>query len=505
MDAAQSAGRAQTYTGPAICLVVVFIFHLFLIHQTSTIFWNDAHIRWALRDRLLLGEWLPGVQVFIFLIARITSSLDHLQIFMSLLALCVLFCFHGLAQILFSHTAGWVTVLMLGFNALFAAFAIVPYSIMLFAGLACLTFIFLDAPVFSGRFYAGILLINLACLTSYEGWFLALFFILQTAVRCFRTMDWRAAGWQSLKMSVLCSAAPVLWLIAGSDRSGGLVSFLNSIFRYTVTTYPATISDHILVRLDIHYLVEFSTQFFRLLIFEMRPDFLLLAMLGLWSALPDPNRHGLHQRILLFLVMDWVLLAIVQPWGFGNPRQPFLMLVFLMPYAAHGLLTLVSWVAAKLETRWRDVRPARDTWLLTAFSVPVLIISLALTSFLFVKRASQGFVTTYTIARWLDLRLTDGDAVLVLDDSSDYPYVLASYMDFPVGSILDDRQEDDLMVHDLTSARNVYIIALYRSRDGLNPNEERVLDELERGHIPADHFEFDKVSIWYAPADKVSY
>jgi hypothetical protein len=491
-------------------LILCFIslaFYQTLIYSTPTIYWNDAHIRWALRDQLLLGEWLPGVQASVVPIAKITSDLDFLQGILSLLAIGSLTCFYVLARHLFSSLTGLIAFMFLAFNSMFAAFAIVPYSEILFIGFVFLILVLLDEPVFSRRFYFGLFLLNLASLTRYEGWFLTVFFIAEMALRSFFTVKWQIALWQTLKMAFLSSVAPMAWLMIGMSKANGLRGRLNEIFEFVIAPSKPRLSDHILERLNSEYIHDFSSQFFSLLIRQIHVEILVLAVLGFSLAILGASYRSVHLRILLFLVLDWLLLAFFQPWKFGNLRQPFFAQVFLVLYASYGLASGISWACQKLGLFIKNVNTMHwaNYFIMTAAIMLTLRIIPSTYTFIVNTSKEAGFLTPHKIAKWLEPRLEDDDAILIIDDTDYYPYALASYFEYPLERILDDRLQAHLIQESLENARMVYIVELYKSRDGLSLTEIRILKALESSQIQAEQFLFDGARVWYAPANEVSY
>lgn len=480
-----------------LCLVV-FAFYQTLIYSTSTIYWNDAHIRLALRNQLFLGEWLPGVQVFVFLISKITSDLNFLQSVLSLLSIGTLISFYILARYIFSFATGLVAFVLLAFNSMFVAFAIVPYSEILFIGFVCLIFILLDESLFSKRFYFGIFLLNLASLTRYEGWFLAVFFILEVGLRSFQGKSFWFAIKQMLKMAFWCSLAPVVWLMT---ESGGWINRLNSIFQFVIAPSTSTWSDHVLARLNIDYILDFSSQFFKLLAQQIHVEFLVFAMFGILFATLNPSHRSIHFRILLFVILDWMLLAFFQPWKFGSLRQPFLLQVFLILYAAYGLTFSASWFFLKisLQTNWTQYLTIAISTILALRIIPSTF------NFIITTSSESDFLVPYKIAKWLEPRLTEHDAILIIDDTDYYPYALAAYFEYPLDFILDDRLEAQFIQQRLAQVESVYIIELYKSTTKLSLAETRILDTLKNTQFSKEQFIFDGVKVWYVLANEISY
>src|SRR5688572_24991385 len=507
MKEARSANGFREYVPLIVLGFIALAYYQVLIYLTPTIFWNDSHIRWALRSQLLLGEWLPSVQVFVVLASRITSNMDIVQGIMSLLAIGALVCFYVLARHLFSRATALIAFTFLAFNGMFAAFAITPHPEILYVGFVFLIFILLDEPVFSRKFYFGIFLINMASLTRYEGWFLAVFFVGEVALRSFRTIRWQAALWQTLQMALLCSLAPLAWLMIGMSESQGFMDRLNSIYEFVIAPTAPRVSDHILGRLDPVYIILFSMQFFFLLIRQMHVQFLVLAMVGFSFAILNSSHRSIHRRILLFLIMDWFLLALFQPWKFGNHRQPFLMQVFLVLYASNGLVIAISWVCQRLALSMK--KESLIDWARPLVFVSTLLLAgrLIYSTFGFVLETSREarFLIPYKVAKWLEPRLTEENVILIIGDDHHYPYILASYLEFPFEHILDDRFDARSIQENLERVQKVYIIELYESREILTLAEMRILDDLEAGRIQADHFVLDGADVWYAPANAVLY
>lgn len=499
------AAGAQRHLPIVILCIAIFGFYEALIYYNPIIYWNDAHIRWALRSQLVLGRWLPGIQVFVLLASKITTGLFFVRSLFTLLAILSLVCGYVLVRYLFSPLTGLIACAFLALNMMFAALAIVPYPDVLFVGLGFVIFRLLDEPVFTRRFYFGILLLNLASLTRYEGWFLSAFFMIDVALRSFHAMHWKAAIWVTWKMSLLCSIAPLAWLALGLSNSESLIDRLWSIFAFVAAPASPQLSDHILGRLNPEYLREFSSHFFHLLNWQIHPEFLALGMMGFLFAVSEASQRAVHWRILSFLVLDWCLLAFLQPWGFGSLRQPFVWQAFIMPYAAYGLVKGISGLG-----RWLSVvseKPRLAGWITASTILAAMVLSARLipstTRFIAESSREADFRIPFEIGNWLNTRLGRGDAILILDDTDYYPYALATYVQYPFERILDDRLDARLVQGNLARSRMVYVIDLYKSRDGLSPMEIRLLQDLESGRIQAEQFAFDPATVWYVAANQL--
>ena len=491
------------YLGVLVLGLIAYLFYQNLISSTPTIYWNDAHIRWAMRDQLVLGKWLPGVQVFVFLVSKMAFDLAFLRSVLAVIAIGTLLSFFLLARHLFSAAVGVIAFAFLAFNKMFAAFAVVPYSEVLFLGFLFGVLVLLDSTPFSFRYFMGVLLVNLACLISYEGWFIALLLVLDAGFFLFHRMKWKEAFVRTVILFLLVSVLPLTWLLLNGLEDGGFWAGLQQIFEFVIAPSTPSVQDHLFARMNFEYLTKFSAQFFYLLVSQIRVEFFLLAGLGVLFAAADVKKKKLHLQIFFILVLHMLLLAFFQPWKFGSLRQPFLLLPFLLLYSAYGLNQSLIW----LFQRFPSLGVGRKYLIPTlAFFAAAFLSALSIPpakQFVLETSREYKYFVPYKLSHWLSSRFVDGDVVLIVDDTDYYPYALAAYFDMPLDFILDDRLAQNEISQALLNGRNVYVLELYTSRDGLSADEQDLLFKLETGGLNAVRYTVESANVWYLPSHQL--
>jgi len=478
-----------------------------LIYYNPAVYWYDSHIRLALHDQVLVGHWLPLFQALIVLFSKFNLNLIALRSIFSLLSVGSLIALYFLGNRLFSQTVGLIAVVFLSLNTMFAALATVFYPDVLFVGLSFVTLYFLNQRSSPGKFYFGVIALNLLCLTRYEGWLLAVLFIGETIIKSFRTLSWTVASRQILKTMVLCSLAPIGWIMFGLPESGGLLERLKAIAAFESLTSTSLLNEHILTRLNLAYLEEFSREYFHILKWQIHPEFILLGGLGFLFAVANSSMRLIHWRILIFLILDFSLWALSQQRGFGNLRQPFLLQTFIILYASYGLVEGISRLYQRFSPLIKNSKDSSWVQRLTIAATIILLVRLipSTTKFIYESSHESDFHIPYRIGIWLGPRLVAEDAVLIVDDTDFYAYALAPYLHYPLEKILDDRLDTHLVQENLDSAQMVYVIELYKLRSGLSITESRLLEDLENGHIQTERFMFGTANVWYAPANQLIY
>jgi len=506
MKKLQSSSGARSYISVAILGLTSFTFYEILIYLYPSVYWYDAHVRLGLRDQILLGHWLPLLQAVIVFISNISLDLVVLRSFLAMVAVASVTSMFFLAKRLFSDTTALIAGMFLAFNMMFVALAIVPYPEVIFVGLGLISLVLLDEPVFSRRFYFGVLAINLACLTRYEGWILSAIFIIEGGLKLFSKLNCRSAIWPAIKLALLLNLGPLLWLFIGFPDSGTVFDRLKSIVAFEVMTSTPQLQSHLLSRLNFQHIQQFSSQFFSLLSWQFHPEFLILAAIGLLFALFNSASKLPHIRILVFLLLDWALLAFLQPWGFGNLRQPFILEVFLTLYAAFGLEQSLWWLLHRFSTL--IYRGKILQWILPVTMIASIILSasLARSSYKFVVETSRepDFIIPSKVGNWLKIRLTLSDGILLLTDDLFQPYALAAYAQVPFERVLDDRLDPQLIQDSLDKVLVVYIIELYRSQENLSQPEKNLLADLKTGNIPSKRILVGQTYVWIVQANELT-
>lgn len=477
-----------------VCFLAV-LFYSLLAWAFPVVHWYDAHIRLALRGQILLGHWLPLVQTLIALSSKFTHDLLVLRILLAVCAGCTLLCMYVLARRLFSSGTALAAVALLATNMMFTALATVPYPEVLFVGLLLLTLYLLDAHPSEKYFLAGMLTLNLACLTRYEGWLLAGIFVVHIARETSQTKNWK----KLMQATLLASIAPLGWLMFGVSGSGSLLDRLTSVIAFEVMTDAEGIGGRFLSHLNWDYLRAFASNYWHLISWQAGAGIIFLGAIGWLSAMFSPRRRTVHWLIFIFMILDWLLLALWQPWDFTNLRTAFIGEVFLLLYAAHGLQRLVHFVFQRAINNvfQTPVLPGWENRIVTFFTLLIAWNS-ASSAVGFVRATSQekDFSDPAHVGNWLNKRLGVDDAVLSLTDDVFQPYALAAYTGFDYDAILDDRFDDQQISGRLEHAQAIYVVASYRIRDGLSLKESNLLKTLEDGTIRAQSFTVGSTRVW---------
>jgi hypothetical protein len=154
----------------------------------------DGYQRWAGREHLLVQDWLPATQFFIFGTASLGGDVMATRVVLSVVAALATACGAWLAQHLGGRWAGW---LFLG-PGLFSAF--VFWESQLYQeGTFLAVFLGGLALAASGRLLAADLVLGALALVRYEGWpCVALYLLWRRDVRALRAL-WGAAAWLAVR------------------------------------------------------------------------------------------------------------------------------------------------------------------------------------------------------------------------------------------------------------------------------------------------------------------
>ncbi len=369
-----SLGRRWTPVITGLSCLLILSYYTTLINTYPGPYWHDAHIRWALRGELLLGPWLPVTQFLVNLAAAIKPEIHFLRHMFSIIAIACLLSFYHLSAQVFDAATGLMAVILLSFNKMFAALAVAPYPDVTYFGLITLILICLQAPSFSPRFYFGILFINPATLTRYAGWVLPIVLLLNPAINILNKGDWKREAWKLTNILVLSSLIPILWLVVRYGEMGNSFERLNFIYSFLTNFTSANIINGVLERLNPQFIMEFGRQFFHLLILELQPEYLLLGLFGLALSFKDESRRYFHFQVLLILIVDWCLLAFLQPWASGNLRQPFFILSFLIFYSSYAFIRMIAWLGNRyLQYPKSNINENYFKWLFVIIAIGLVV------------------------------------------------------------------------------------------------------------------------------------
>lgn len=475
MSVSPIAWRRGSRAGWLVALLCAITLGLdyWIIQTYPTIYWYDPYMRLAHRDELFVGRWLPALQGLIVFISQLTTDLLAIRMALAGVAAGTVWAMYLWATRLFNATTGLIAATFLASNLMFVGLSTVPYPEVLFIGLAFLTLYFLDEPRTTGRYYAGVVCLNLACLTRYEGWLLAAVLIGTALVHDLRAKAWRAA----VTTTALFSFVPLVWASLG---------------RFVIEPQEA----QILTRLTVDYWLAFTAQYLDLLQWQAGWGVIVLGLAGwLWSGWRLPKRK-MHWLIAAFLVLDWLLIGGLHSWSFGNLRQPFMLMVFLVLYAAFALERLVF--AYLRGTRF---------WRVGLVGVVALMGWLSVwNAVTFVANAANepDFRASAWAGRWLKTQALDDAQVVLLSDHLAQPYMLATYSGLGLQNVINLTQTDwPTARQQLKTARVVYVVAVYTDIAKLSPAALSLLNDLEANRINAQWVAADSARIWILNSNAV--
>lgn len=483
-----------------VCCLAVGYYAL-LAWTFPVVYWYDAHIRLALRDQILLGHWLPLIQFLIVLVSKFTQNLFVFRMLLAVGAGCTLLCMYALARHLFSSGTALVAVTFLATTMMFTALATVPYPEILFVGFLLLALYLLNAHPSGGYFLAGMLALNLACLTRYEGWLLAGIFIIYTAWVSLGTGDWR----KLFQVVLLAGIAPLGWLTFGVSGQGSLLDRLKSVVAFEVMTDVEGIGGRFLSHLNWDYLRAFTNNYWHLLDWQAGKWIVLLGMVGWILAMVSTRHRAIHLQIFTFMILDWLLLALWLPWDFTNLRTAFIGEIFLVLYAAHGLRGSLQFIFQRIRNGifQNGSLPDWEEWV-TGIATLLIAWHSTSTAVGFIRTTSQerDFSDPARVGIWMNERFETGDAILSLTDDVFQPYALATYTGLGYDAILDDRFDDRQLSDRLSQAGSIYIVESYRELNGLSLKEMNILRALEDGTISARSFVIGSTRVWLVQKDQ---
>jgi len=483
-----------------------FFFYVGLAISYPTVYWSDAHDRLALRNQILLGYLPPVMQTLVFVIWKIGGDLLLLRSLLSLIAVCTLFCIYFLASRFFSNLTGLFALILLGTNLVYTALATVPYPEVLFVGLVFLALgLRENSPNGGHSFYYSSLVVNIACLTRYEGWLLAVVFVSEEGVRYLRLRSINKFT-PSLLRIVLLILAPLGWLVFFVSEPGGLFVRLDSILNFTTGFNSSYLTDRFLSRLSIDYIRGFACNFIHLLKWQAGTGILVFGLIGWVLAFKSGSQRNSHLRILFFLLLDLLLIAFWGPWDFTNLRQVFLWEVFLIFYAAYGLEQSAQFVFQTIEKKLD--KPAVviwDKWLIVSLAISLVPLYVpSAINFVAITSQASKFSIPAKIGFWLESRLSGNDVVLVLSDDPFQRNELSAYVSLSHDAILDDKYDDQYIYSHLAKADQVYVIQLYESRSGLSLYESKILTGLESGEIRASSTVVAERILWKTDSKEIA-
>jgi len=450
-----------------------FALGLYLIWRYPVIYWDDAYTRLAYRDQVLVGRWLPAMQMLVFLTGKLPAGLVMLRVLLAGIAAGGVLAVYQYTARVFNPAAGLLAAALLATHTLFIALATVPYREVLIATLCFLVLPLLDRASEPRRRAAAYGLVVLLNLTRYDAWLFVPIFVLLEACRGFETGVWKAAIHTGVPAALIMGAVPVAWTLFGpiavlEHETGVLERILSGEVRALLTG----MLDHGWWR--------------------TRWDLLLLGAAGAAAALADPNKRRHPLRLLSLAGIQFSFLTIAGIWRAENLRMTFLPTVLLIPYAAGAYLL----AAGRLLAGIRQIFPALERSRLPEGS----LLAAAAAGFAFLVYAGLEFVAgasgtpVYRAGYAAGSAFSDRDitGVLILAEAPVGPYVFASYSDVPLEAVFElgpttlDHGLRAGTPEALAAAGISHVVAVYSDEAGLSPEEMDLLDRLNSGEIAAD-------------------
>jgi len=190
----------------AAVFVIELAVRLAVIQAHPENFSMDAYQRWGGREHLLVQDWLPATQFFIWVTAALGGSIMAMRIVMAIVGALAVTAGAWVARHIAGAPAGWLFI-PFGLFGPFLTWSVVPYQegtffLALFGGLALALHAAADNRPASDRLWliadvvAGVL-----PLVRYEGWPVTLLYILWRRQPRAWVASWGAALWLILKMA----------------------------------------------------------------------------------------------------------------------------------------------------------------------------------------------------------------------------------------------------------------------------------------------------------------
>jgi hypothetical protein len=357
-----------------------------IISSNPIIYGGDTITRLVFRDRLVIGHWLPMLQVLIFAVTKISTDPRLVRYLVALIGASAGVGFYWVVEDLFGEKWAFPAALLFVSNPLFVVTSTVPYqeSLML-AGL-----LFAFHFFYKERWLISSLFLGIACLTRYEAWAAGPVLAVTYIVRKDRSF----VGW--LKAGLLFGWMPVLWILANRGLSP-----------------PG------------HYVAESSFSIWRLQRYvhlswdaakHTQLPVLVLAAVGAWRLYAD--RSSINWRLWVQGAFVGIFLIAIPFSAHGVPpdperylvtREAYILVYFVLLFAALGLSQWPRWTG----------------------SVVVLSVVLgAAEAYWSVWRATHRpeVQLSYRLARYLDGSVHDSQRVLLLAKPIEEE-VVQSYLD----------------------------------------------------------------------------
>lgn len=484
MDRRSNIRRRKRLSVAAIGIAAAtFALGLYLIWRYPVVYWNDAYTRLAYRDQVLVGRWLPAMQMLVFLTGKLPAGLVVLRVLLAGIAAGAVLAIYRYTAGVFDPPTGLLAAALLGTHTLFIALTTVPYREVLIAALCFLVLPLLDRASEPRRRATAYSLVVLLNLTRYDAWLFVPIFVLLEACRGYETGGWKAAIHTGMPAALIMGAVPVGWTLFGpivvlEHETGVLERILNGEVRVVL----AGMLDHDWWR--------------------TRWDLLVFGAAGAAAALADPNKRRHPLRLLSLAGIQFTFLTVAGIWRAENLRMTFLPTVLLIPYAARVYLL----AAGRLLAGIRQIFPALERSRLPEGSLLAAAAAgfalLVYAGFEFVAGASGTPVYRAGYAAGSAFSDRDFTGVLILADAPVGPYVFASYSDVPLEAIYEigpttlDHTLPDWSAAGLAAAGVSHVVGIYANAGELSLEELKLLDMLGSGEVPSAVVSKDGPRIW---------
>ena len=194
---------------PLVVFLVGFTIEAVIIASNPIIFGVDTIVRLVHRDRLVIGHWLPMLQVLIFAVTKISTDPRLVRYTVALIGASAGVGYYRVVEDLFGEKWAFPAALLFVSNPLFVATSTVPYQ----ESLMLATLLFAFHFFYKERWLTSSLFLGIACLTRYEAWAAVPVLAVTYVVR----KDRSAVG--LLKAGLLFGWMPVLWFLVNRGPS----------------------------------------------------------------------------------------------------------------------------------------------------------------------------------------------------------------------------------------------------------------------------------------------
>lgn len=342
----------------ALVAITVFSGGLYVIERFPVFAGIDSYIRFSERDSVRVLGWLPGLQTFLVAAATVTTDVPTIRGCLAAFGSIMVAMGFLLTSRLYSRVAGLVFAALIATMPTLMVLATVPYQEVFF-----LMWIFLalflmrrmdeldgsDPQRERKLWWATAVVLNVACLTRFEGWLMVSLVSLGVFTRAFTARGLREAVVRGGRTFV---------------AYGGVVICLWLLFLGRTMIYPG---QRTTLAAGPGALLHSTVDYFLLMVEGLGLPLFLLACAGIVRCILSPRGARTHWTILGFLCLSVTMVIAVEPYGWGplreqarqtgqpstpigDPRQSTFCYAFLLMYAAAGIEWIVSWIARKAVT-----------------------------------------------------------------------------------------------------------------------------------------------------------